>query len=89
MKYIDIGFERFPEDFKADHDTAFIKNMRNTTQEELRSIQEYIDKISEPVALNFYDFVDKESIPCEKCPNNIKNGGSGICHCILGQQMIY
>lgn len=22
--------------------------------------------------------------PCISCPNNPKNGGSGICHCILG-----
>ena len=26
---------------------------------------------------------------CDKCPTNAKNGGSGICHCILGQQAIY
>lgn len=26
---------------------------------------------------------------CDKCPTNAKNGGSGICHCILGQQVIY
>lgn len=25
---------------------------------------------------------------CEQCPNNIKNGGSGICHCTLGQPQI-
>ena len=22
---------------------------------------------------------------CDKCPNNPSNGGSGVCHCILGQ----
>lgn len=26
--------------------------------------------------------------PCVHCPNNPKNGGSGICHCILGQPQI-
>ena len=26
---------------------------------------------------------------CEYCQNNPKNGGSGICHCILGQAVIY
>lgn len=26
---------------------------------------------------------------CDRCHNNPKNGGSGICHCILGQQTIY
>lgn len=27
--------------------------------------------------------------PCYRCNNNPKNGGSGICHCILGNQFIY
>ena len=26
---------------------------------------------------------------CINCSNNPKNGGSGICHFILGQQVIY
>ena len=26
--------------------------------------------------------------PCDYCSNNPKNGGSGICHCILGQQPV-
>lgn len=26
--------------------------------------------------------------PCENCPNNPKNGGDGICFCILGQNNI-
>lgn len=25
---------------------------------------------------------------CENCPNNPKNGGDGVCFCILGQQNI-
>lgn len=29
-----------------------------------------------------------EQSACVNCPNNIKNGGSGICHCILGQMQI-
>lgn len=29
-----------------------------------------------------------EKPSCANCPNNIKNGGSGICHCILGQMEI-
>lgn len=27
--------------------------------------------------------------PCENCPNNPKNGGGGICFCILGQNIVY
>ena len=26
---------------------------------------------------------------CEYCPNNPNNGGSGVCHCILGSPVIY
>ena len=26
----------------------------------------------------------KEPDPCFSCPNNIKNGGTGICNCTLG-----
>ena len=33
----------------------------------------------------FYDY----SNPCQCCSNNPKNGGSGICHCILGNPIIY
>lgn len=25
--------------------------------------------------------------PCKNCPNHPSNGGSGICHCILGTQV--
>ena len=27
--------------------------------------------------------------PCTNCSNNPANGGSGVCHCILGFQTIY
>ena len=27
--------------------------------------------------------------PCRNCSNHPSNGGSGICHCILGSQTIY
>ena len=36
---------------------------------------------------NYYGPFSNES--CINCSNNPKNGGSGICHCILGQQIIY
>ena len=26
---------------------------------------------------------------CDHCPNNIKNGGNGVCHCILGTRTFY
>ena len=27
--------------------------------------------------------------PCDYCSNNPKNGGSGICNCILGNRVTY
>ena len=30
-----------------------------------------------------------QSSACKLCSNNPANGGSGICHCILGQQAIW
>lgn len=36
------------------------------------------DYINTPYTLN------AEQSPCDNCSNNVKNGGSGICNCILG-----
>lgn len=30
-----------------------------------------------------------DSSPCVHCSNNPVNGGSGICHCTLGQKIFY
>ena len=30
------------------------------------------------------EFIIDESNPCKNCPNDPSNGGSGICHCVLG-----
>lgn len=27
--------------------------------------------------------------PCGGCSNNPRNGGSGVCHCILGSTVVY
>lgn len=34
-------------------------------------------------------FSSFNSSSCQHCSNNPANGGSGICHCILGSQVIY
>lgn len=33
--------------------------------------------------------ITEEPQPCVGCSNNIKIGGSGICHCTLNQKVIY
>ena len=63
--------------------------MRDATQEEQQHIKECIDKISKPTGFNFYDYSETEQSPCDCCSNNPKNGGSGICHCTLGQKVFY
>jgi hypothetical protein len=63
-------------------------NMRDATLEEQQHVQEQINKISKPTGINFYDFYEDSSSPCDKCANNPKNGGSGVCWCTLGTPKI-
>ena len=63
--------------------------MRDATLEEQKNIREAIEKIAKPTGVNFYDYSEAEPSPCDGCANNPKNGGSGICHCTLGQKMFY
>lgn len=58
-----------------------INDINNT---ETLSLNDYLN--------NFNDFYPKASLignfeqsACINCSNNPKNGGSGICHCTLGQ----
>ena len=37
-----------------------MREMRDATSEERQSVQKYIEKISKPTGVNFYDFFDKE-----------------------------
>jgi len=43
-----------------------------------------IPLINNPLKINYNDIPD----PCKNCSNHPSNGGSGICHCILGQPKI-
>lgn len=41
--------------------------------------------------INYLDYSHINSYkqsPCDGCSNSPKNGGSGICHCILGQMNV-
>lgn len=45
-------------------------------------IKDFQDYKYTPLQINvLYDTIPT---PCQHCPNHIQNGGSGICHCILG-----
>ena len=44
---------------------------------------------TQPVIITYpYGFDTHYRSPCDGCPNNIENGGSGVCHCILGTPKI-
>ena len=50
-----------------------------------RGLQEYITTTGNEEFNKKYSLWNSDSSdPCEHCPNNPKNGGSGVCHCILG-----
>lgn len=36
------------------------------------------------IEIPYKPFQGFESEACQKCANNPRNGGSGICHCTLG-----
>lgn len=48
------------------------------------NLNDYI--INTPYTLN--NTLNTEQSPCDSCSNNIKNGGSGHCNCILGTPKI-
>ena len=52
--------------------------------------QEVIKAIKNGVPFNFYiPYETIPSSPCQTCSNHPSNGGSGVCHCTLGTQVIY
>lgn len=47
-------------------------------------------EIRDPIIKQTYvDYPFTIANACMNCSNNPKNGGSGICHCILGNNVIY
>ena len=57
------------------------------------SLNDYLNSYNLNDYLNSYNLEDSivsnfEQSACINCPSNPKNGGSGICHCTLGQMHI-
>ena len=61
------------------------------TVEELNKLLDKARKDAFKRYNKFYTTSDYYYIPeaCRNCSNHPSNGGSGICQCILGQQVIY
>lgn len=49
------------------------------------------DKKNQPKTFAFISYgpLDQVNEVCKHCSNNPENGGSGICHCTLGQRAVY
>ena len=67
------------------------KYVRNTQINKKNYLEGYSDNITIKIPPTTYQPSDMgyEASPCVSCPNNPKNGGSGICNCILGSPKIY
>ena len=63
---------------------AFAKTIEEYSNKSSEGLEEYNDNLIKHDL--FKDFeIEIEQPACKNCSNNPKNGGSGICHCILGQ----
>lgn len=65
------------------------------TNDEIRKLAEEVEKLKQEIirlhAISDIKNDSYSSIPvnCRNCSNHPSNGGSGICHCILGSQVGY
>jgi len=75
-----------------------IEDCKKRLDKRFDSIEEKLNKIIDnnsgtytPIEVPFYNYpwsVDTPD-PCKNCPQHPSNGGSGICHCTLGQNISY
>lgn len=74
-------------------DSGFMKylnNLDDNTKSKPKTLDEEFNVL--PKGLNEYykhpvEILSTNEV-CDKCPNNIKNGGTGMCNCILGTPQI-
>ena len=59
---------------------TFIKTIEEHSNKLNEKLEEYDNKLGNVDLMG-----DFEQPACVNCPNSIKNGGSGICGCVLGQ----
>ena len=71
------------------------KYIRNSQINELDNYKGYLEHYNDNKTIEIKEAsyqpsnIGFEASSCANCPNNPKNGGSGICHCILGLPKIY
>lgn len=64
----------------------------DNTEELIKKLNEEVESLKIEVqrlhALSG-DSYNNVPVNCKNCSNHPSNGGNGICHCILGSQVIY
>ena len=60
-----------------------VESIKNIVNEKDAIVRKY-EYINDRINKGIYPMQEHEESPCDYCNNNPKNGGSGICHCILG-----
>ena len=70
-----------------------VEELNELLSEEFKRGRNSIEKESKQSNLPFdlMDIIHTTHIPtaCKDCPNHPSNGGSGICNCVLPDEIIY
>lgn len=78
-------YEKVSEDMAPkDGETYYYINRQNHTIIKESTLKEAFKKWKDNNEYN-YNLIPES---CKNCPNHPSNGGSGICHCILGNPQI-
>lgn len=64
---------------------AFAKTVEKYSNKFSEGLEEYNDGLIKHDLIKDFEI---EQSACKNCSNNPKNGGSGICHCTLGQMHV-
>ena len=64
---------------------AFAKAIEEYSNKLGEGLEEYNDNL---IKHDLFKDFEIEQSACKNCSNNPKNGGSGICHCTLGQMHV-
>ena len=87
--YVAIKGMEDNSDYSSSNSRPPIFNYPITINQNCYTVNTDTNQYSYPPGAPFNNMFTLNSTPCEKCPSNPKNGGSGICFCTLGNPVIY
>lgn len=66
----------------------FFNSRENNINDLYKELQILNNKLDFVINQNKINQINATPLNCQQCPNHPSNGGSGICHCILGTPKI-